>query len=104
MKIKEINQIGQGLQRLMDVKMSGPLKFKIARNQRLSDSIIEDALKATDSNNDAQAVKEVMEMDVDADFTLFTESELEELEIEPAVIYMLYEIIDESPEEVTDEN
>jgi len=92
MKVRDINEISKGLQALMEVEMSGVTKFKIARNQRVVDAIIDDAIRAT-SGGTKQDTMEVMEKEVSAELEYIYEDELLDLEIKPSVIYFLSKII-----------
>lgn len=93
MKIKEINLIGIGLRTLGAVPMVGTMKFKIARNIKAVEDILEDAMKSSDDidNDDS-----MLDMDVKIDLIRFTEDELEPLEIDSKTIFMLLPIIERS--------
>ena len=90
MKIKELNILGMGLRSLGDLPMVGSMKFKIARNIKAVEDILEDAMAASeDVDNDA----DLLNTDVDVNLMKFTEEELEPLEIDSKTIFMLLPII-----------
>lgn len=92
MTIKELNILGMGLRALGDLPMVGSMKFKIARNIKAVEDILEDALSASeDVDNDA----DLLNTDVDVNLMKFTEEELEPLEIDSKTIFMLLPIVAE---------
>jgi hypothetical protein len=90
MKIKELNTIGIGLRALGDLPIKGGLKFKVARNIKMAEDILVDAMGSITNEEDE---REVMETKVDVEFLKFTEPELEPLEVDSKTIYMLLPII-----------
>lgn len=90
MKIKEVNTIGIGLRALGDLPIKGRLKFKVARNIKMAEDILVDAMGSITNEEDE---REVMETKVDIEFLKFTEPELEPLEVDSKTIYMLLPII-----------
>lgn len=91
MKIKELNILGMGLRALGDLPMVGKMKFKIARNLKVVEDILEDAMKASeDVDND----NDLLDTDVEVSLMTFTEEELEPLEIDSKTIFMLLPIIE----------
>lgn len=96
MKIKDLNLVGMGLRKLGDIPMSGPMKFKIARNIKIVEDILQDAMSSSeDIDND----NELLDMDVKVEFMDFTEGELEPLELDSKTIFMLLPIIEEGGSE-----
>lgn len=91
MKIKELNTIGIGLRALGNLPIKGGLKFKVARNIKMAEDVLVDAMESI--TNDEEE-KEVMETSVDVEFINFTENELEPLEVDSKTIYMLLPIIE----------
>lgn len=92
MTIKEINILGMGLRSLGEVPMAGTMKFKIARNLKVVEDILEDALHASeDVDNEA----DLLATEVDVNLMHFTEEELEPLELDSKTIFMLLPIISE---------
>lgn len=90
MKIKDLNLVGIGLRKLGDLPMTGPMKFKIARNIKIVEDILQDAMTSSeDIDND----NELLDMDVKVEFIDFTEGELEPLELDSKTIFMLLPII-----------
>lgn len=90
MKIKDLNLVGIGLRNLGDLPMTGPTKFKIARNIKIVEDILQDAMTSSeDIDND----NELLDMDVKVEFIDFTEGELEPLELDSKTIFMLLPII-----------
>lgn len=90
MKIKDLNLVGIGLRNLGDLPMTGPMKFKIARNIKIVEDILQDAMTSSeDIDND----NELLDMDVKVEFIDFTEGELEPLELDSKTIFMLLPII-----------
>ena len=90
MKIKDLNLVGIGLRKLGDIPMSGPMKFKIARNIKIVEDILQDAMSSSeDIDND----NELLDMDVKVELIDFTEDELEPLEIDSKTIFMLLPLI-----------
>lgn len=96
MKIKELNILGMGLRALGELPMVGAMKFKIARNLKVVEDILEDAMKAS---NDVDNDTDLLETDVDVNLMNFTEEELEPLEIDSKTIFMLLPIISEGESE-----
>ena len=95
--IKELNIIGMGLRSLGDLPLVGALKFKIARNLKAAEDILEDAMRSSeDIDNDT----DLLDTSVNVDFMNFTEEELEPLEIDSKTIFMLLPLI--GNEEVED--
>lgn len=90
MKIKELNTIGIGLRALGDLPIKGGLKFKVARNIKMAEDVLVDAMGSITNEEDE---REVMETKVDIEFLKFTEPELEPLEVDSKTIYMLLPII-----------
>lgn len=96
MTIKELNILGMGLRALGDLPMVGSMKFKIARNIKAVEDILEDAMAASeDVDNDA----DLLNTDVDVNLMKFTEEELEPLEIDSKTIFMLLPIVAEGGSE-----
>ena len=96
MTIKELNILGMGLRALGDLPMVGSMKFKIARNLKAVEDILEDAMAASeDVDNDA----DLLNTDVDVNLMKFTEEELEPLEIDSKTIFMLLPIVAEGGSE-----
>lgn len=91
MKIKELNTIGIGLRALGDLPIKGGLKFKVARNIKMAEDILVDAMGSITNEEDE---REVMETSVDVEFINFTENELDPLEVDSKTIYMLLPIIE----------
>jgi hypothetical protein len=91
MKIKDLNLVGIGLRKLGDIPMSGPMKFKIARNIKIVEDILQDAMSSSEDidNDDA-----LLDMDVKVDLIDFTEDELEPLELDSKTIFMLLPLIE----------
>lgn len=90
MKIKDLNLVGIGLRKIGDLPMTGTMKFKIARNIKVVEDILQDAMKSSeDIDND----NELLEMDVKVDLINFTEKELAPIEIDSKTIYMLLPLI-----------
>ena len=96
MKIKELNTIGIGLRDLGDLPLKGRLKFKVARNIKIAEDILVDAMEAASTDKDSD---EVMNTEIDVKLLHFKEEELEPLEINSKVIYMLLPIIDDASDE-----
>lgn len=91
MRIKDLNLVGIGLRKLGDLPMTGTMKFKIARNIKIVEDILQDAMKSSeDIDND----KDLLDMDVRVELLHFTEDELEPLEIDSKTIFMLLPIVD----------
>lgn len=98
LKIKEINKIAMGLHELGEVKMVGPLKFKIIRNIKIVDDILEDVIAA--NNNSIDVPVELLENEVDVILHTFTQEELNDLEISSNTLYQLYDIIEGVEDEI----
>lgn len=90
MKIKDLNIVGIGLRTLGEMPMTGTMKFKIARNIKIVEDILQDAMASTD---DIDSDNELLGMDVKVDFLKFTEHELAPLEIDSKTIYMILPLI-----------
>lgn len=99
LKIKQVNKIAMGLRDLGEIKMSGPLKFKIIRNTKMFDDILEDVVKA--NNNDVNVPVELLENEIDIEPLMFSKEELTNLEVSANTLYQLYEIIEGVDYEVT---
>lgn len=99
LKIKQINKIAMGLRDLGEIKMTGPLKFKIIRNAKILDDILEDVIKA--NNNDVNVPVELLENEVEMEPLIFSKDELTNLEVSANTLYQLYEIIEGVDHEVT---
>ena len=92
LKIKQINKIAMGLHELGEIKMPGSLKFKIIRNIKIVDDILEDVIKAND--NSVEVPNEILEEEVEINLQAFNQEELNDLEISSNTLYQLYEIIE----------
>lgn len=92
LKIKQVNKIAAGLRELGEIKMPGPLKFKIIRNTKMVDDILEDVVKA--NNNDVNVPVELLENEVNIEPLMFSKEELANLEVSANTLYQLYEIIE----------
>lgn len=99
MKLRQINMISKGLGEFFRLPLKGPIKFKIVRNARAADTILEDAIKA--NNNDPNLPIELLEEEAPVTFEKFTIEELEDIEVTPEVIYTLWDII-ETKEEINE--
>ena len=91
-KIKQINKIAMGLHDLGEIKMVGPLKFKIIRNIKIVDDILGDVIKA--NNNSADVPIELLENEVDIELYTFSKDELTDIEVSSNTLYQLYDIIE----------
>lgn len=98
-KIGELNRINKGLQDLAGIEISGSLKFDIARNMRLIDEILNDAITA--NNGSLNLSPELANKEVEVALTPISKEELLPLEIKPATIYFIDKLLDE--EEKDDE-
>lgn len=96
MKIKELNTIGIGLRDLGDLPIKGRLKFKVARNIKIAEGILVDAMEAAATDKDSD---EVLNTEINVKLLHFNEEELEPLELNSKVIYMLLPIIDDASDE-----
>lgn len=96
MKIKELNTIGIGLRELGDLPIKGRLKFKVARNIKIAEDILVDAMEAASTDKDSD---EVLNTKINVKLLHFNEEELEPLELNSKVIYMLLPIIDDASDE-----
>lgn len=96
MKIKELNTIGIGLRDLGDLPIKGRLKFKVARNIKIAEDILVDAMEAAATDKDSD---EVLNTEINVKLLHFNEEELEPLELNSKVIYMLLPIIDDASDE-----
>lgn len=99
LKIKQINKIAMGVRDLGEIKMAGPLKFKIIRNTKILDDVLEDVIKA--NNNDVNVPVELLENEVEIEPLIFSKKELTDLEVSANTLYQLYEIIEGADYEVT---
>lgn len=99
LKIKQINKIAMGVRDLGEIKMTGPLKFKIIRNTKILDDVLEDVIKA--NNNDVNVPVELLENEVEIEPLIFSKKELTDLEVSANTLYQLYEIIEGADYEVT---
>lgn len=99
LKIKQVNKIAMGLRDLGEIKMTGPLKFKIIRNTKIVDDILEDVIKA--NNNDVNVPVELLENEVEMQPCIFSKKELTNIEVSANTLYKLYEIIERDDYETT---
>lgn len=76
--IKEINIINIGLIELMDVKVPGDLKFKILRNNKKAEEVLNIAQEVINSNKDDISI---FDKEEEIDFDKFTQEELRDLTI-----------------------
>ena len=92
LKIKQINKIAIGLHELGEIKMTGPLKFKIIRNSKIVDDILGDVIKA--NNNSVDVPIKLLENEVEIEPCMFSKEELTNIEVSANTLYQLYEIIE----------
>lgn len=98
--ISELNKINKGLQDLAGIEISGSLKFDIARNMRLIEEILNDAVTA--NNGSFNLSPELANKEVEVNLTPILKEDLLPLEIKPAAIYFIDKLLDKE-EEKTDE-
>lgn len=93
MKISKLFELSQGHMGLIDVKVSGVLKFKIVRNCRKIDEILDivrETLRGVKQGSKEE--KEIFDNNVDIELDTFTYSELEPLNISARTLILLEEV------------
>lgn len=90
--IKEINIINIGLIEMMDVKVPGDLKFKILKNNKKAEEVLNIAQEAMDKTKDNKSVFNKIE---DIEFDKFTQEELINLTISARTLLNIEKITKE---------
>lgn len=97
-KIKELNEIMNGIMSLIDIKTTTKLKFKILKNFKKLDEILEIARNTIDGQTEEE-VKNFLETEQEVQLDLIEIEEIQNLDISARTLLLLEKIIKETENE-----